>query len=167
MDAKTVISTGIIKILLDENLRASLSTATSIMPLSRRTINMPPIISVKKTTSPASTKPLGIAVKNSTAPVGVDSTYVKDSGSTAERPFSNSTRSNSPAGIKYVAAAATIPNTNKMTYIYGILKTLLFFFSLIIYINSFFIFHCNLNEHTLKLCIWIKKDGFLTHLHHN
>ena len=115
IDANTVTKTGIIKILLLENFLASLSTAISIIPLSRSTINIPPIIKVKKTTSPASIKPLGIAVTKSIRLVGVASVYLNDSGSTAVRPPSISTRSNSPAGIKYVDIAATRPNKNKIT----------------------------------------------------
>jgi hypothetical protein len=72
--AKTTISTGITRIERSAKRRVSLSTATSITPVRRTTMNMPPMMKVKKTTIEASPSPRGTASMKSTRPTGLKST---------------------------------------------------------------------------------------------
>ena len=93
MTAKTVISTGISSRLRLANRRLSLSTPISMIPVRCSTMNMPPIMKVKKTTWPALIRPFGMASMKSVRPTGVDSTNRKDSASMVVRPLGPGMRS--------------------------------------------------------------------------
>jgi hypothetical protein len=113
--ANTTISAGTIRMLRSEKRRVSLSTATSMMPVLRITMNMPPMMKVKNTTMLASRRPLGIASMKSTSPSGFESMRRKDSGSIVVRPDGPGTRSYLPAGTKCVSTAAMAVKKNRIT----------------------------------------------------
>ena len=113
--ANTVVSTGIINTLWLIKRRANLSTAISIIPVFLNTINMPPIIKVKKTISPASIKPFGIIEMKSTIPTGLEEIKWNESASTISRPSGPFILLNCPEGMKYVDIVAITPKINKMT----------------------------------------------------